>query len=132
AVPPKVVLKVFETNTLAPLRLCQALVPLMNAQGCIVNVSSGMGSLHDMGGSWPGYRISKAGLNALTRILAAELSTTGIRVNAVCPGWVRTSMGGSQATRSVEEGAETIVWAACLPADGQTGGFFRDKKAVPW
>ncbi|MCB0406332.1 MAG: SDR family oxidoreductase, partial [Bdellovibrionales bacterium] len=123
---------VFETNTLAPLRLCQALVPLMNAQGCIVNVSSGMGSLHDMGGSWPGYRISKAGLNALTRILAAELSTTGIRVNAVCPGWVRTSMGGPKAARSVEEGADTIVWAACLPPDGQTGGFFRDRKAVPW
>jgi NAD(P)-dependent dehydrogenase (short-subunit alcohol dehydrogenase family) len=83
---------------------------------------------------WPAnaYRVSKAALNALTQILARELATTRIRVNAVCPGWVRTRMGGASATRSVEEGAKGIVWAATLPPDGPNGGFFRDGKPIPW
>ena len=83
---------------------------------------------------WPSnaYRISKAGLNAFTRLLARELAPTAIRVNAVCPGWVRTDMGGRGATRSVEEGARGIVWAALLPEDGPTGGFFRDGQPIPW
>jgi len=78
------------------------------------------------------YRVSKAGLNALTRLLAAELRPRGVLVNAVCPGWVRTEMGGPGATRDVEEGAAGIVWAATLPADGPTGGFFRDGQPIPW
>lgn len=110
----------------------QALVPLMRNGGRIVNVSSGMGQLSDMAGGWAGYRISKTGLNALTRILAADLRDRRITVNSVCPGWVRTDMGGASATRSPEEGVETIVWLATQPDEGLSGGFFRDKKPIPW
>lgn len=83
---------------------------------------------------WPGsaYRVSKLGLNALTRLLAEELRPRRLLVNAVCPGWVRTRMGGAHAPRSVEEGADTLVWAATLPPDGPTGGFFRNRHAIPW
>jgi NAD(P)-dependent dehydrogenase (short-subunit alcohol dehydrogenase family) len=98
-----------ETNTLGPLRLCQALVRLMPAGGRIVNVSTGMGQLSDMNGGYPGYRLSKTALNALTRVLADELRESGIKVNSVCPGWVRTDMGGPNAPRSVSEGADTIA-----------------------
>ncbi|MFO1429829.1 MAG: SDR family oxidoreductase [Candidatus Competibacteraceae bacterium] len=83
---------------------------------------------------WPGnaYRISKVGLNAFTRLLAGELASTAIRVNAVCPGWVRTELGGRNAPRSVEEGARGIVWAALLGEDGPSGGFFRDGQPISW
>ncbi len=121
------------TNVLGAYTLMRAVLPLMNERGYgrIVNVSSGMGGLAEMGGGWPAYRTSKAALNALTRILHAE--TRGdVKVNSVCPGWVRTDMGGSGADRSVEEGAEGIVWAATLPTDGPSGGFFRDGKPTPW
>jgi NAD(P)-dependent dehydrogenase (short-subunit alcohol dehydrogenase family) len=121
-----------ETNAYGPLRLCQALIPLMKGHGRVVNVSSGMGQLTEMNGCCPGYRFSKAALNVLTRILADELSDTRIKVNSVCPGWVRTQMGGPGAERSVEEGADTIVWLATLPEDGPSGGFFRDRKPIPW
>lgn len=127
--------KTFETNTLGPLLLIQALAPLMihHGYGRIVNVSSGMGQLTDMNGGWAAYRISKTSLNALTRIVAAELpGKKDIKINSVCPGWVRTDMGGSAASRSVEEGASGIVWAATLPSDGPSGGFFRDGKPIPW
>lgn len=132
--PREVLIKSFNTNTAGALLLAAALVPLMkkNNYGRVVNVSSGMGALTDMNGQWPGYRLSKTALNAVTRILADELKDTHIKVNSVCPGWVRTNMGGPTATRSVEEGADTIVWAATLPADGPTGGFFRDHKPVAW
>jgi NAD(P)-dependent dehydrogenase (short-subunit alcohol dehydrogenase family) len=95
-------------------------------------MSSLAGQLSDMGHGFPAYRMSKAALNALTRITASELSGTGIKVNAVCPGWVRTDMGGPDAERSVEKGAETPVWLATLDDDGPTGGFFRDRKPIPW
>jgi NAD(P)-dependent dehydrogenase (short-subunit alcohol dehydrogenase family) len=121
-----------ETNAYGPLRLCQALVPLMRGHGRVVNVSSGMGQLSGMNGCCPGYRYSKASINVLTRILADELRDTRIKVNSVCPGWVRTEMGGPNAERSVEEGADTIVWLATLPDDGPSGGFFRDRKPIPW
>jgi NAD(P)-dependent dehydrogenase (short-subunit alcohol dehydrogenase family) len=83
---------------------------------------------------WPssGYRVSKAALNALARIYAKELAPRGILVNAVCPGWVRTDMGGASASRSIEVGARSIGWAALIPDDGPTGGFFRDGKPVDW
>jgi NAD(P)-dependent dehydrogenase (short-subunit alcohol dehydrogenase family) len=83
---------------------------------------------------WPGsaYRISKVGLNALTRLLAGELRDRHLLVNAVCPGWVKTRMGGANASRGVAEGADTLVWAATLPPTGPTGGFFRDRRAIPW
>lgn len=123
-----------ETNFYGPLRICQALAPLMqkNRYGRIVNVSTGMAQLSDMNGGYPGYRASKVALNSLTRMLADELKGTNILVNSVCPGWVKTDMGGSGAERSVEKGAETIVWLALLPDRGPSGGFFRDKRKIPW
>jgi NAD(P)-dependent dehydrogenase (short-subunit alcohol dehydrogenase family) len=123
-----------EANLLGAWRLCEMAIPLMrrNGYGRIVNVSTGLAALEDMGGGSPGYRVSKTALNALTRILASELRGSGILVNAVNPGWVQTDMGGSGATRSVEEGAEALVWAAALPNRGPTGGFFRDRRPVPW
>jgi NAD(P)-dependent dehydrogenase (short-subunit alcohol dehydrogenase family) len=123
-----------DCNLIGPLRLTQRLIPLLkrSPRGRIVNVSSGMGALHDMGGRDAAYRVSKTSLNALTRIMARELRGTGIKVNAICPGWVRTEMGGENATRSLEEGARGIVWAALLPEDGPTGGFFRDGKLLDW
>jgi NAD(P)-dependent dehydrogenase (short-subunit alcohol dehydrogenase family) len=127
-------LHTLETNLLGPLRLTQRLIPLIKRSkaGRIVNVSSGMGALHDMGGREAAYRVSKAGLNALTRIMASELQHTQIKVNAVCPGWVRTDMGGNSAPRDVEAGAHGIVWAATLPDDGPTGSFFRDGELLKW
>ena len=123
-----------DTNLIGPLLLIQALAPLMrrNGYGRIVNVSSGQGQLADMGPGTPAYRVSKAALNALTRTLAAELKGGGILVNSMCPGWVRTDMGGAGAPRTVEQGADTAVWLATLPGDGPSGGFFRDRKAIAW
>ena len=124
--------EVFEVNTFGPWRLCQAFVPLLqrSSEPRIVNVSSGAGQLSDMNGGRAAYRLSKAALNALTRTLASD--ERRIKVNSMCPGWVRTDMGGSSATRSVEEGADTAVWLATLPDDGPTGGFFRNRKPIPW
>ncbi len=129
-----VVRETLEMNLFGAWRLCEAFVPLMqrNRYGRIVNISSGMGALKDMGGGSPAYRVSKTSLNALTCILAPELRGTGILVNSVCPGWVQTDMGGSGASRTVEEGVDTLVWAATLPNNGPTGGFFRDRRPIPW
>lgn len=129
-----VVKETLEMNLFGAWRLCEAFVPLMQrgGYGRLVNVSSGMGALEEMGGGSPAYRVSKSALNALTRILASELRGSGILVNAVCPGWVRTDMGGSSASRPVEEGADTLVWAATLPNNGPTGGFFRNRRSIPW
>ena len=123
-----------ETNTFAPLRMIQKAVPLMkeHAYGRIVNLSSGMGQLTEMNGGYPGYRLSKVALNAVTRIAADELKETGILVNSICPGWVKTDMGGPGAELSVEQGADSIVWAATLPDGGPSGGFFRERKKIEW
>jgi NAD(P)-dependent dehydrogenase (short-subunit alcohol dehydrogenase family) len=129
---PAAVRRGFETNALGALLVSQALIPLMAGRGRVVNVSSGMGQLEDMNGGCPGYRLSKTALNALTRILADELKGTGVKVNSVCPGWVRTEMGGASAPLAVEEGARGIVWAATLPEDGPSGGFFRHGEPIPW
>jgi NAD(P)-dependent dehydrogenase (short-subunit alcohol dehydrogenase family) len=102
-----------------------------NAWGRIVNVSSEGGSLTSMGGGTPAYSVSKAAMNALTRVLAAELKGTGILVNSVCPGWVATDMGGPGG-RPVPLGAARVMWAVLLDDDGPTGGFFRDDKPLPW
>ncbi len=124
--------RALETNTWGPLRLCQALIPLMDGDGRVVNVSSGMGQLSEMNGCCPGYRLSKTALNAVTRIFADELKDTNIKVNSVCPGWVRTDMGGPNAELSVVDGARGIVWAATLPDDGPSGGFFRHGSRIDW
>jgi NAD(P)-dependent dehydrogenase (short-subunit alcohol dehydrogenase family) len=123
-----------DTNFFGALRVCQAVVPLMQKRGYgrVVNLSSGLGQLHDMGGGSAAYRMSKTALNALTRMVAATTAADNILVNSMCPGWVRTDMGGASASRSVEKGAETAVWLATLPDGGPTGGFFRDKKPIPW
>ncbi|WP_068461757.1 SDR family oxidoreductase [Hyphomicrobium sulfonivorans] len=133
-VAPELALEVFNANTLGPLRLTKAVVPIMRqgGYGRIVNISSGAGQLAEMAAGFPSYRMSKAALNALTKVTAAELGPSPIKVNAMCPGWVRTDMGGPDATRSVEQGAETAIWLATLPDTGPTGGFFRDKTPIPW
>jgi NAD(P)-dependent dehydrogenase (short-subunit alcohol dehydrogenase family) len=122
------------TNLLGPWRVCKAFLPLLreSRRARIVNVSSESGSLAHMGAGPPAYQVTKAALNALTRTLAGELRGSGILVNAVCPGWVATDMGGAGAPRSVADGAAGIVWAATLPGSGPTGGFFRDGKPLPW
>ncbi|WP_326722234.1 SDR family oxidoreductase [Streptomyces sp. NBC_00243] len=122
-----------ETNLYGPWRLVQALLPLLRASPHprIVNVSSEAASLTSMGGGTPAYSASKAALNALTRMLAAELRADRILVNSVCPGWVATDMGGPGG-RPVTEGAASVVWAATLPDNGPTGGFFRDGQPLPW
>jgi NAD(P)-dependent dehydrogenase (short-subunit alcohol dehydrogenase family) len=128
-----VVREALETNLLGAWRTTQACLPLLRrSDGArIVNVSSGAGSLAGMGAGAPAYSVSKAALNALTRILAAELRPDRILVNAVCPGWVATDMGGPGG-RPVEDGAASVLWAALLPDDGPTGGFFRDGRPLAW
>jgi NAD(P)-dependent dehydrogenase (short-subunit alcohol dehydrogenase family) len=125
--------RAFEVNTLGPWRCCRAFVPLLRRgeHPRIVNVSSGAGQLSDMGTGILGYRLSKVALNALTRVLANELRGDGVLVNSVCPGWVATDMGGPGG-RTVAEGAAGVVWAATLPDDGPTGGFFRDAERLDW
>lgn len=131
--PAAELLRAFDNNTLGVYRVTQAFLPLMNEAGYgrVVNVSSGMGALADMGAGWPAYRVSKTGMSALTRIFHHE-AAANVKVNAVCPGWVRTAMGGATATRSIDEGVAGIVWAATLPEDGPSGGFFRDGKPIDW
>ena len=133
----EIVKATLETNLIGAWRMCKAFIPLMkkNGYGRIVNVSSGSGEFEYMstsGGYWPAYSMSKASLNALTVMLASELRGINILVNAVCPGWVRTDMGGTNATRSVEEGAATPVWLATLVDGGPTGHNFFDKKQISW
>jgi NAD(P)-dependent dehydrogenase (short-subunit alcohol dehydrogenase family) len=124
-----------EVNLLGPLRTARAFMPAMieRGYGRVVNVSSGSGSLTEASPYSPAYSISKAALNMLTRQLAFAAGERGdVKVNAMCPGWVRTDMGGGAAPRSAAEGADTIVWLATLPADGPSNGFFRDRRPAAW
>lgn len=132
--PLELAREVIETNTFGPWRLIQAFLPLLHdgASPRIVNVSSGAGQLAEMNGGYTAYRISKAGLNALTRTVAEDEQGSRILVNSMCPGWVRTDMGGANAPRSVEQGADTAVWLATLPDGGPNGGFFRNREPIPW
>jgi NAD(P)-dependent dehydrogenase (short-subunit alcohol dehydrogenase family) len=122
----------YRANALGPLLMTQAVSDLLQRSNAprVVNVSSGAGQISSMTTYAPAYSISKAALNAITVMLAAALPKA--KVNCVDPGWVRTDMGGMSAPRDVEKGAETIVWLATLPASGPTGGFFHDRKRIPW
>jgi len=124
----------FETNVFGPWALAQAFAPGMKRRGYgrIVNLSSGMGTTSEMTGGYAAYRLSKAALNALTIVLASELSGGDVLVNAVCPGWVQTEMGGRGAPRTPAEGADTATYLATLPTGGPTGKLFRDREVVPW
>jgi NAD(P)-dependent dehydrogenase (short-subunit alcohol dehydrogenase family) len=128
-----VVREALETNTLGAWRMAIAFAPLLRASphGRLVNVSSGAGALTGMRDGAPAYSLSKAALNALTLMLADALRRDAVLVNAVCPGWVATDMGGPGG-RSVLDGAAGIVWAATLPDGGPTGGFFRDGRPIDW
>ncbi|HEV7488588.1 MAG TPA: SDR family NAD(P)-dependent oxidoreductase [Thermoanaerobaculia bacterium] len=130
--PPEMFEQTLRTNALGPLLVTQAVANLLRRSKAtrVVNVSSGAGQISSMSSYAPAYSISKATLNAITVMLAHALPHA--RVNCVDPGWVRTDMGGRNATRSVEEGAETIVWLATLPDDGPTGGFFHDRRPIAW
>ncbi len=123
-----------ETNVVGVLEVSQAFIPGMVQRrfGRVVNVSSEAGQLASMGTYAPAYSLSKSALNALTRQLAAATRGRGVLVNSASPGWVRTDMGGPGAPRSVEQGADTIVWLATLPNNGPTGGFFSDRESIEW
>ena len=124
-----------EVNLLGPLRTARAFMPPMldRGYGRVVNVSSGAGAICETVSSYsPAYSVSKTALNMLTRKLAVAARDGDVKVNAMCPGWVRTDMGGQSAPRSVEEGVDTLVWLATLPADGPTNGFFRDRRPAAW
>lgn len=131
-IPPSSVMEIINVNTLGPLRMIQALALLFRENARIVNVSSSMGQLSNMGNAHLGYRMSKTALNTITTMFANVLATKNIKVNSVDPGWVQTAMGGERASRTIEEGAASIVWAAMLGPDGPSGGFFRDGQPLEW
>jgi NAD(P)-dependent dehydrogenase (short-subunit alcohol dehydrogenase family) len=132
--PLDVYRQTMETNCFGPLLLCQTFIPDMLSRnyGRVVNVSSGAGQIGDMIDDMTAYRLSKIALNGLTRMLADSLRGTNVLVNAACPGWVHSDMGGPEAPRSEDEGAAGIVWLATLPDGGPQCGFFRDGQPIPW
>ena len=128
-----ILIETLTTNSLGPLRVSKAFLPFINRPGRIIMISSGGGSMSDpVGGWWPAYCVSKSFLNAITRHLAIDLAPEKISVNALCPGWVKTDMGGPNASRNVTKGAETPAWLATEADQKLTGMFFRDKKPIPW
>ena len=131
---PQRLRRMFETNTIGPLLVSQTFLPLLrkSESGRMVNVSSGAGQLSDMGTWAPAYSISKTALNGVTGQFAAALRDSNIAVNSVCPGWVKTDMGGHEAPLTVEQGADTIVWLATEAPQSMTGLFIRDRKPIPW
>jgi NAD(P)-dependent dehydrogenase (short-subunit alcohol dehydrogenase family) len=133
-VKDEVFLRTLTTNTLGPLRVTQAFRSLLEKSGSasVINLSSGLGQLNDMGDSNPTYSISKTALNAVTRQFAAALRDKGITVNSVCPGWVKTDMGGPNAPRTVQQGADTVTWLATEAPRDVTGQFLRDRRQIPW
>lgn len=125
--------EIMETNFYGPWRMIQLFIPLLqkSENPRIINISSESGALHNLAGMYPGYSLSKTALNALTILFSNELKDKGIRVNAVCPGWVKTDMGGPDAPRTPREGADTAIWLATTPQIG-SGTFYRDRKEIQW
>ncbi len=123
-----------ETNVYGAIVLCQKIIPLMikNNYGRIVNFSSGLGQLKEMGGGYFAYRVSKTALHAVTKIFASETSGYDIQINCVDPGWVKTDMGGSGATSTPEEGADTAVWLSSRPKGEPSGKFYKNRKIIDW
>ncbi|MEN9849525.1 MAG: hypothetical protein RL368_2265 [Pseudomonadota bacterium] len=123
-----------ETNLYGAFRMCQYFIPMMQARnyGRVVNVSSGMGQFEGMNGGYPAYRTSKTALNTVTCLFADELKGSNVLINSMCPGWVRTDMGGANADRDVSEGVDTMIWLATLSDGSQSGRFFRDRKEIAW
>jgi NAD(P)-dependent dehydrogenase (short-subunit alcohol dehydrogenase family) len=133
-VDPQTILRVFETNTLGPLQVSQAMIKLLrrSPSATIINISSGLGALTSMEGGYPAYRISKVSLNAVTCMLAAELSETSILVHSVCPGWVKTDMGGPNADRTPQESVASILPLLLQPHPELNGRFVQDGKPLDW
>jgi NAD(P)-dependent dehydrogenase (short-subunit alcohol dehydrogenase family) len=129
-----IVRQTMETNFYGPLYMCRAFVPDMRKRGYgrVVNVSSESGQLESMGGYTAAYAMSKTVLNSMTRIMAVEVGRDDIKINTMCPGWVRTDMGGPNASLTPDQGADTALWLATLPSDGPSGGFFQNRKPIPW
>ncbi len=132
-VPVDNVKTVLDVNLYGPWRMMQVFLPLLQQSddGRIINMSSGMGEISRLSGDYPEYRLSKTALNAVTLMLSKQIQDDGIKVNAMCPGWVKTDMGGPDAHRDVSQGADTAVWLSTedkIP----TGKFFRDRKEINW
>jgi NAD(P)-dependent dehydrogenase (short-subunit alcohol dehydrogenase family) len=132
--PEELLFRTLQTNTFGPLMVTQAFLPLLKKSpgASVINMSSGLGQLNDMGDTYPAYSISKTSLNAVTRQFAAVLHNTGITVNSVCPGWVKTDMGGPNAPRTVQQGADTVTWLVTEAPRDLTGQFLRDRNVIPW
>ena len=126
--------KTMETNVYGPFLIIQALAPLMAQKnsGRVINLSSGMGQLDSMNSGAPAYRISKTAVNAVTKLFSDEFKNKNVLVNSVCPGWVKTDMGGDGAELEISEGVDTIVWLATAAEAGETGKFYRKRKEIPW
>jgi NAD(P)-dependent dehydrogenase (short-subunit alcohol dehydrogenase family) len=133
-VTDETMLRTLSTNTLGPLRVTQAFRPLLEKgrRASVINLSSALGQLSDMEDVHPAYSISKTAVNAVTRQFAAALRRKGIAVNSVCPGWVKTDMGGPNAPRTVQQGADTVTWLATEAPRDLTGQFLRDRRMIPW
>lgn len=133
SVEMEIIQKTMQINLYGPMDLSKTLVNLMKGSddGRVINISSSLGSFNEMEGGYTGYRLSKVGLNAFTKIFSADLSDTKIKVNSMCPGWVRTAMGGEAAPRSVEEGADTAVWLATAD-EIPNGMFLKDRQKIDW
>jgi NAD(P)-dependent dehydrogenase (short-subunit alcohol dehydrogenase family) len=126
--------RTLQTNTFGPLEVTQAFLQYLKKSGAarVINFSSGLGQLEGLSGNIPSYCLSKLALNGITIMLSQAVKEHGIAVNSVCPGWVRTDMGGASAPRSVQEGADTAVWLASEAEQSLTGKFFRDRQEIPW
>jgi NAD(P)-dependent dehydrogenase (short-subunit alcohol dehydrogenase family) len=124
---------IMETNFYGAWRMMQVFLPLLlkSEDGRIINMSSGLGELKNLTGEYPGYSLSKSSLNALTIMFSNELKEDGIKVNAMCPGWVKTDMGGPYAPRTVSQGADTAVWLT-VENEIPSGKFFKDREEINW